>query len=441
MQLEVGEVKAEKGRIGKIAELTGKIKGFIQENPGVDEETIMKAININRNTFYNILIGLSGDPDLCQKGIFRIKKGGRRLAVEQVERWLKERHEKGAGGYPKQPERLLYLYHHLHRAIPDGGLTLKQLEDYYLDLIERSGSQPTSPEALKRMLYRDLKALEEINITFDRPYTGSKKYCLRANYLPKLAPESAAAVYVSMLLFQNTVLDQALSGARFELERAFFKRSAWDPKLLQDRIHIVGDTLANPEQFGGQFGKLVRSVAESHPIRITYIKINREISDRVLEPVGMVCKRGVWYVIARLPENHEYRTFRVDQIEHIYVREGEVFHYPEDFDVGAYLGSSWGVFKNDEVQKVYLRFTPDVAPRVKSLRYHCTQELVEEEADGSVIIGFEVCGLIELRSWILQWGTQVEVLKPEELRVQVTEMAQKVYNLYQKADSKVPVHL
>lgn len=106
------------------------------------------------------------------------------------------------------------------------------------------------------------------------------------------------------------------------------------------------------------------------------------------------------------------------------------FVYPSDFSLTEYIGSSWGVFTNDEVQNVKLKFSPQVRTRVKNIRYHRTQEVIEEMADGSIIIGLEVCGLIELKSWLLQWGKEVEVLEPIFLRQELRKLAQEVAELY-----------
>jgi proteasome accessory factor B len=56
--------------------------------------------------------------------------------------------------------------------------------------------------------------------------------------------------------------------------------------------------------------------------------------------------------------------------------------------------------------------------------------VLQELPDGSVIIGLEVCGLIELKGWLLQWGPQVEVLEPESLRQEMLNTAQEIADMY-----------
>lgn len=421
---------SQQSRISSVAAQSVALHNYITRHPGVDEQELMQQLGLPQITLYTFLKGLADDPEVCINGEFQVTRDGRKLNLTEIERCLETR--KKTAHPPRQAERLLYLYEHLHSAIPDGGLTLAGLRKRYADLFERSGVEVPSQSALTRMIYRDLASLEAIDIAIDRPGTGSSKYNLRQSYLPKLPAESAAAVYVGMLPLKNTVLDPAISSAAREIEKAFFKRGPHDAAMLRQHIHVVNDTLARPEEQGDVFGRIIRALLDHHPVTVRYIKTTGEVADRVLEPLGMVCKRSVWYLIARRAETGEVRTYRIDQIEQAFVHERSEFTYPAGFSLAGHIGSSWGVYCNDEVQPVRLRFSPEVARRVTNLRYHHSQEIEKIEADGSVILRFTVCGLIELRSWILQWGEQVEVLEPPELRESVISAAQAVIDKYRR---------
>jgi predicted DNA-binding transcriptional regulator YafY len=70
---------------------------------------------------------------------------------------------------------------------------------------------------------------------------------------------------------------------------------------------------------------------------------------------------------------------------------------------------------------VLLRFAPAVASRVAETTWHPTQ-VVEREADGALRWRATVSGTIEIRSWILSWGPDVEVLSPAGLRAEVADL-------------------
>ena len=64
---------------------------------------------------------------------------------------------------------------------------------------------------------------------------------------------------------------------------------------------------------------------------------------------------------------------------------------------------------------IVVRFDPGVAQRVAETRWHPSQ-VTETEADGSLLWRARVSGVLEIRSWLLGWGRDAEVLAPAELR-------------------------
>ena len=424
-----------KGRMYVMIDQVVTLKNYLTEQPDQTEKALMEALGFQKNTLYRLLSNLSNDPMICIDGKFPLLVRGRQLSLRTVKNYLDKLEKERVEG-PKPAERLLYLYINLHNSIPFGGLSMNEIKRGYEELVEKSGGKSPSDVALKRMIFRDLVELERIGINIQRPSTGSSKYCLAERYLPKLSPDSAAAVYVSMLLYENTLLDKATTCAKNEIEKTFFKNANMKAELLSERIYVIGDTLSHPEEFGDTLGKLVRAVAESFKQKIAYAKVNGEVSERIIHPLGIVCKRNVWYVIAYAPERKDYRTFRVDQIISVVNHENSTFKYPKGFRITDHIGDSWGVYCDDPVRRVQLKFSRAVANRVKNLRYHHSQEIIEEGRDGSLIVEFEACGFKELQSWILQWGPEVEVLEPIDLREQVRERARQVVQLYGRRRKK-----
>jgi proteasome accessory factor B len=71
----------------------------------------------------------------------------------------------------------------------------------------------------------------------------------------------------------------------------------------------------------------------------------------------------------------------------------------------------------DEVE-IVLRFAARVSSRVREATWHPTQR-VQAAPDGSLLWRATVAGTIEIRLWILSWGSDVEVLEPAALREDV----------------------
>jgi proteasome accessory factor B len=93
------------------------------------------------------------------------------------------------------------------------------------------------------------------------------------------------------------------------------------------------------------------------------------------------------------------------------------------------LGRAWGVITDQEEVEVALRFDAAIAPLVTETTWHPT-EIVIHEDDGRVLWRARVPGTVEIRRWILQWGAQVEVLAPPELRDEVAQTYRKAAERY-----------
>ncbi len=413
--------------VSKVVSNSEKVKSFIKDNPGVGLDRMTQELKIQAASLYHVLYALIDDPEVCDGNRFKVTQQGEWITVSDVRAEIARK----AGKKNASPvERVIFLYTSLFEAVEDGGLTFDQIKNRYEDHLET----PRSTAALKRMIYRDINLLSEsLPDGYNgllRPEGANKKYCLNLDYIPRLMPESAAAVYLGMTLLKDTVMDEPVTYAQKEIGKAYLKKQGRNSSIFHQRFYSVKDTLADPKKFGKTFRALIKAVLESYCIRMVYEKITGERSDRLVEPLGMLCKRGVWYLVARNRGTEEMRIYRVDQIFALYPRERDRFEYPRGFTVESLVGDSWGVYSDDKVRRVVLKFSSEVAPRVKNLRYHRSQSIAEECPDGSVVLEFNVCGHVELVSWILQWGHQVEVIEPEDLRKKVREMALAISERY-----------
>lgn len=423
----------KRSKVENISAQTAAVKDYLLINPYCDEENLLHDLKMTRNTLYRILYGLSGDSAIYEdKRQLKIIKNGKKLSLDDIVEYLEKNLDDR--WVFKKTERLLYLYQLLHSRIPYGGAEMGLILDNYKKIMKDYSERLPSDDSIRRMIYRDINELEEMGIVIKRPSTTNRKYSLEEVYLPKLPPESAAAVYTSMLLYDNTLLEPVIAAARKEMEKTFVKNKQISHYVenIKNRIYVVGDTLARPERFSGILGNLIKAVTENIRVRIVYLHRDGSEAKRKLEPLGMVCKRSVWYLLARRvgEANNEIRVYRVDQIKSVSLNEREIFEYPGDFNLHEYIKSSWGIFCNDPVQKVKVKFSSEVAFRLKNIKYHPSQRILTEYKDGSLLVEYEVCGLVEMQSWLMQWGDDAEVIAPEELRESIREKAKKILEKY-----------
>ncbi len=416
----------QQSRIMYVASQAVAVHQYLIARERVDEEVALAELGISRSDLYRQLHNLKDRPEICKKGRFNVFRNDKRLTDKQLDEAINSgnRHSKG----PHPIERVLYLYQYLQNHTHSGGVDLTDLMSLYRHVIWESEGQPAADDALKRMIYRDIKELEKIHIPITRPANG-QRYALINTFLPKMKQEHNILMYVSTLLFKDTLLDESTSCVRDQMEKVCHSHLARNTANLQKRVRVVGDTLINPGSFCGVLETLINGLVEQKALQFQYLKLDGSSMRRTLEPLGLICKRGVWYLVGMDRKHNKYKTFRIDQIASVKLLQ-QTYNYPEYFNLDTYLNNSWGVFNDDELTKVIIRFKPEVAERLKIVRYQDSQVIQEIQPDGSIIVEYKVSGLIEMKSWIMQWGDAVEVISPQSLRGQIREQAKKMLALY-----------
>jgi CRISPR-associated endonuclease/helicase Cas3 len=124
------------------------------------------------------------------------------------------------------------------------------------------------------------------------------------------------------------------------------------------------------------------------------------------------------------------RTFKVERIRTVTLLEGTSYEIPSDFDPREMLKDAWGIWYTERApEKVVLRFSRQVAPRVRETQWHHTEQ-VSEQSDGSLLWQARIAEWQEMLNWIRGWGADVEVLEPEELREEVMGEVRQMTRIY-----------
>lgn len=178
---------------------------------------------------------------------------------------------------------------------------------------------------------------------------------------------------------------------------------------------------------------LLQSWYEQVVVEVDYQGLQRHKTEtHVFEPYlfePAVLSHGV-YVIGWSHTRGELRTFKIDRIHRVR-RTGRFFQRNHQIQPDYLLRHAWGVWYGKELTWVVLRFDPAVAARVRETIWHPSQ-VVEDQADGSLLWSVEVAGTLELVSWIRGWGHEVEVLAPATLRERIANDLRKAAERYKQ---------
>ena len=141
---------------------------------------------------------------------------------------------------------------------------------------------------------------------------------------------------------------------------------------------------------------------------------------RRLDPLGLVLKAGVWYLLAR--RRGEERVYRVSRIVSATER-AEASTRADDFDLaGAWASRSEAFERTRSHVEVTVR-----VPR-SQVRFLRGARVVEDGETPTVIARFD--GLGHAFRTLLAYGAQAEVLAPAELRERIAASAAETAALY-----------
>lgn len=191
----------------------------------------------------------------------------------------------------------------------------------------------------------------------------------------------------------------------------------------------IGSLIFQPED-GPEAASELRWFAQV----LTAIRLHRELEIEYRKPAAVRCERRTvhplhlafldhrWVLVAHDPGSREPRKFLLGRIES--ARDtGTRFVPPVQFDIREYLGGSIGLFTGEDVHEVTIRFDAFAAPYIRERRWHPSQVLTELGSGAGVEITLQLNNLIDVRRWILSWGSHAKVVAPIELATAIRDEA------------------
>jgi predicted DNA-binding transcriptional regulator YafY len=157
-----------------------------------------------------------------------------------------------------------------------------------------------------------------------------------------------------------------------------------------------------------------------------------QVSERTVEPLGLVLKGGVWYLVARRESG--MRTYRLSQVLALTPLD-EHFSRPADFDLPKHWRDTTANFEREiYVGVARVRATRRGIGRLKDISQRVKEEIeaqpVEFDADGYATLDVP----IEEEEWaareMTRVGAEVEVLEPATLRERMRDIARRLAGYY-----------
>ncbi len=159
------------------------------------------------------------------------------------------------------------------------------------------------------------------------------------------------------------------------------------------------------------------AIVNKRYISFEYYSNKLEFTKRKIKPIRLVFKSWSWYVYGFCELRNDYRFFKLSRVKNNFVL-GDV--YEDDY-------SNFVINKEFNEQKtvrVKLKFNKSQAYRVYD---EFTDNVIEE--DNYLFVELDLLRDY-LYSYILSFGSEVEVLEPKEVRIKLKDISNKIKNIY-----------
>jgi len=287
-------------------------------------------------------------------------------------------------------------------------------------------------EVSERTIYRDVEALSAAGIPIyaERgPHGGVRLVEGYRTRLTGMTEDEARALFLSGLPgpAAELGLGTVMTAARLKVLAALPTELRARATRLVERFYLDAAAWFRPDEQVPHLPVLAEAVWENRTLAITYDR-GDEVTERVLEPLGLVLKAGIWYLVAR--RDSEVRTYRASRIQSVALGD-ERFERPPRFDLASYWLESSAAWERDvprlEVDvRVDPAFLEALEEQIGGEAYRAAETLDSDDTDGWVHLRLRLTYPHDAPARLLGLGSHLEVLAPPDTRQRVVALARGV---------------
>lgn len=274
-------------------------------------------------------------------------------------------------------------------------------------------------EVSERTIYRDIDILSSAGIPI---YASQGKgggisllgdYVLDKSILTEKEQEDILFALQSLSTAQDSDTEKVLSKLS-----DFFKK---DPAGW---LEVDLSPWGSEKKQTGEFAILKDAILKHHVLEFKYINALSENSMRKVEPVKILFKERTWYLQGYCLMKNAPRTFRVSRM-HDVIDTQEIFQERET----ASLSTSEKNQSHSKYIGLTLRIFPHGAYRVYD---EFDKKDIQKNQDGSFTIETSLPAGEWILNYLFSFGTDLEVISPEEIRSALKNSFEKLLERYNK---------
>ncbi|KAA3658868.1 MAG: YafY family transcriptional regulator [Chloroflexi bacterium] len=294
-------------------------------------------------------------------------------------------------------------------------------------------------EVSTRTVYRDLDALSAsgVPVYAERGPNGGcellERY--RTNLTGLTEPEvKALFMFTVPNLMADLGADKASEAAMLKLTASLpapFQKNADE---VRSKLHLDAAGWFQPKDPVPYLAMLQDAVWQEQRVRMEYRRGDGRWVKRLIDPLGLVAKASVWYVVGAIYGGMTM-VYRVSRIQSAEVT-GSHFVRPVNFDLNAFWQAWVDQFEQKQASfSVSIRVQPEgVVSLTHQLGEGVMQLVMAAESmaqDGSVVIDLQFASVEDACQKLAGLGTAVQILTPDSLRQHLAEHAKSLLEMYE----------
>lgn len=333
-------------------------------------------------------------------------------------------------GSVKKPTKLklLYIMDYLQKnSDEDNPVGVEEL----LTMLSSQGI-----ECERKSIYSDIKTLKEFGLDIDTARLPKSGYCLlsRDFELPELR------LLVDAVQAANFITPKKTKELIAKIETLCSEKQK---KTIDGQVYIEKRVKCTNEEIYYYIDKIHRAISQNKQIKFIYSKrtvsedtneITANEKEHCVSPYAMIWSNDHYYLVGNNEKYDNLMHLRIDRMKKVEITDkkarsfSEVSPYKRFFDSADYSGKTFNMFSGD-TQRLEIKFDSSILEEI--LDRFGTENSVRKHTDEEKLVLNTSCVVSDgLVSWIMQFGSKIEVVSPSSLRDDVKKRAEDILGVY-----------